>query len=512
MRIRYGEVAVEEDVDKAPTFAMNRVIVSPSSSPTTADEIEGNGEVVKGEKETQRSVKGKKRYTESKRGKEHESVTKGKSRKKDKRRKRDTRSCNSSRASSSRLTRTTVTDDESITGPAVSCHDGIRIMLNKIIQSRCGGLDDTMSLYDTSDEEDSDNESFETDDVETEYDESVREPKREPKKREERVVSFDDESDVDEERRRRFLEHKQKQKSRQSASDESLSQPVELKMSPPRKDPKNLEPATKKSVPTGDRLRDPSPPVLLSKEEDRGKSSKKPVRKPSPLRQPPQQSSEKNLIDLRHMDRKKATFTTTQRLKSYSFLENVDLHDRNFIKAFVSALTTSGLPLLLHSPSRSRNQVFTPGRLVTAFLRTGVERSSGQFTEPRLAWETEDRTRKNSVDLFDIRSLEKASTADLENYPLAMAGRSVTLHTFRSSNFVFEAPNEDIALRFVHGMRWVVARLAFNLIIGNVNVSCELLEYDGIGTDVPKDRKDLAQINAMNDVANHLVEKTYKNL
>ena len=54
------------------------------------------------------------------------------------------------------------------------------------------------------------------------------------------------------------------------------------------------------------------------------------------------------------------------------------------------------------------------------------------------------------------------------------------LRTEGGDHYIFEAmEDEGVAYRFVHGMRWIVARLAFNLIIGNLNVSCELLNVDG---------------------------------
>lgn len=178
----------------------------------------------------------------------------------------------------------------------------------------------------------------------------------------------------------------------------------------------------------------------------------------------------------------------------------VGIHDRSFIKAFVTTATTGGLKLLFHT--HQRRESFSPPTKVFGFIKFGIEGAKGQYSEPRLSWETETGVPKGVVDIFDIRSLNKASTADLENYPLAIPGRSVVLQTTKGSNYLFEAPTEDRALRFVHGVRWVVARLAFNLIIGNIHVSCELLDTDEKeGSDGFEGQK------AMNDAANHLVDK-----
>jgi hypothetical protein len=48
------------------------------------------------------------------------------------------------------------------------------------------------------------------------------------------------------------------------------------------------------------------------------------------------------------------------------------------------------------------------------------------------------------------------------------------LKLIQGRKFVFEANSEQDAAWFVHGMRWVIAQFSFNLVIGNVDVSCEL--------------------------------------
>ena len=80
--------------------------------------------------------------------------------------------------------------------------------------------------------------------------------------------------------------------------------------------------------------------------------------------------------------------------------------------------------------------------------------------------------------------------------------------------YVFETTSESATLRFIHGMKWVIARLSFNLIIGNLSVSCELLDVDRSGGSsadddgkFPKTLKEEAQwTKAMNDATNELIE------
>lgn len=122
-----------------------------------------------------------------------------------------------------------------------------------------------------------------------------------------------------------------------------------------------------------------------------------------------------------------------------------------------------------------------------------------------------DGTHGDSIDLFDIRSLEKASPLQLQAYPFAIPGRSIVVRCTSDKEMVFEAPNEAEALRFIHGMRWVVARLAFNLIIGNLDVCCELLNV-AKGTEERKYPSSLQEealwAKAMNEVTHKLVEKS----
>jgi hypothetical protein len=123
-----------------------------------------------------------------------------------------------------------------------------------------------------------------------------------------------------------------------------------------------------------------------------------------------------------------------------------------------------------------------------------------------------DGAHGDSIDLFDIRSLEKASPLQLQAYPFAIPGRSIVVRCGTDKEMVFEAPNEPEARRFIHGMRWVVARLAFNLIIGNLDVCCELLNVTKGNIDERKNPQSLQEeaqwAKAMNEVTNQLVEKS----
>ena len=179
-----------------------------------------------------------------------------------------------------------------------------------------------------------------------------------------------------------------------------------------------------------------------------------------------------------------------------------NIRNKNFIREFIAELSKEGIKLLQHR--RSHRQAFSRPTEVHAYLRLGTETNTNGYCEPCIQFLAHDGIPVVSVDLFDVRSLEKATALQLQSYPLAVPGNSLLIRT-NPGDFVFEANNEDEAVRIVHGMRWLIARLSFNLIIGNVNVSCELLD---VGRKAFKQRVgESNRAKAMDDLTNHLVNK-----
>ena len=187
-----------------------------------------------------------------------------------------------------------------------------------------------------------------------------------------------------------------------------------------------------------------------------------------------------------------------------SALSELDMHDRNFIQAFIRETSQEGYPLIWHKPSEDGRTFDNPIEIV-AFLERGFLQEEGNFAGPRLAWYSTSGAALGAIDLLDIRSLVKASPLQLSEFPFAMPGNSLILKLHNSfDELVLEADSTLDARRFIHGLRWVVARLAFNLIIGNREVSCELLEL----RDGPQINSKTEMKKAMNDVTIQLIEKT----
>jgi hypothetical protein len=200
--------------------------------------------------------------------------------------------------------------------------------------------------------------------------------------------------------------------------------------------------------------------------------------------------------------------------------------ERNFIQMFIQEMTEDGVMLIWHGNSTA----FQRPRGVVARLNlgspSGSEEDGGTHEPPRLAWnnnnkqdgsnDDDDGENKNCVDLFDIRSLDAAAAATsssdlLEDFPFAIFENCLVLVLQNGSRIVFEAGSSASARRFVLGLRWVVARLCFNLIVGNPLVSCELLSLGGADNvsaaacPATMDEEALWS-KAMNDVTNRLVD------
>lgn len=176
---------------------------------------------------------------------------------------------------------------------------------------------------------------------------------------------------------------------------------------------------------------------------------------------------------------------------------------RSFINIFIDEMTSQGFLILLHKVHNSMK----PSRVVLK-IKPGYRTTDGSHCEPCLVWTDSELQISYSFSLFDVRSLEGADSAHLQEYPFAIPGRSVLLRLTRDRDFVFEAKSEKDAQRFVHGMRWAIARLAVNLVIGNLDRSCELLDF-GVDSRPPKSLLEEAEwTRAMDDVTDQMIAKS----
>ena len=89
----------------------------------------------------------------------------------------------------------------------------------------------------------------------------------------------------------------------------------------------------------------------------------------------------------------------------------------------------------------------------------------------------------------------------MKAFPHADPDLSILITLNDSSCYLFEAPDLDTTKKVMHGLRWVEARMAYNIIVGNMHICSEMLttneHFDGYLT-----------AELFQTVTNQLVEKT----
>ena len=144
-----------------------------------------------------------------------------------------------------------------------------------------------------------------------------------------------------------------------------------------------------------------------------------------------------------------------------------------FEKAFLHDMESKGESMLWHQDTSSIDPT-----TVLLRLKKGHRLPNGSYCSPRLIWTDVRKKQNHGFEIFDIRSLDHASMVNLKDFPYAIPGRSVLVYLNNSDTFIFEAATEMDMVRFVRGMRLVIARLTRSLVMGNLEGSCELLDME----------------------------------
>merc|ERR1712238_200248 len=223
--------------------------------------------------------------------------------------------------------------------------------------------------------------------------------------------------------------------------------------------------------------------------------------------------------------------------------------DSNITKSFLEEISSSGIVLTWHAAPRlgvfGTNPVtvkvfihiFQEDRYTglnnreSKYNEAGNTLSDGNTTDsiPRLVWNIQNldsskdeidvegdlatrlssNSKQHSIPLLEVISVKRTSLAKLKPYPLAVPGRSLSVSMGNGSVFLFEARNEAESKRVVVGLRHVVARLAFNLIIGNSNACTDILHTTtGLKTVCAKEK----HLELMKNVTDKLVESCVSRL
>jgi len=223
--------------------------------------------------------------------------------------------------------------------------------------------------------------------------------------------------------------------------------------------------------------------------------------------------------------------------------------DSNITKSFLEEISSSGIVLTWHAAQRlgvfGTNPVtvkvfiyiFQNDRYTSLNNRESKcneednTLSDGNTTDsiPRLVWNIQNldsskdeidvegdlatrlssNNKHHSIPLLEVISVKRTSLAKLKPYPLAVPGRSLSVSMGDGSVFLFEAKDEAESKRVVVGLRHVVARLAFNLIIGNSNACTDILHTTtGLKIVCAKEK----HLELMKNVTDKLVESCVSRL
>jgi len=132
--------------------------------------------------------------------------------------------------------------------------------------------------------------------------------------------------------------------------------------------------------------------------------------------------------------------------------------------------------------------------------------------EPNLVWEVIEHSprkrryhsaQRECISLFDISSVQKAAESiNLNAFRHAVPEKSILITLNDDSVCLFEANDVSEAKKIIHGLRWIEARLTFNIIVGNVHVCSEMLSMS--------DQRGISELTSelMMEVTDQLVEKS----
>lgn len=176
-------------------------------------------------------------------------------------------------------------------------------------------------------------------------------------------------------------------------------------------------------------------------------------------------------------------------------------------------ITKDGIPLLYHQPPSDPNVEDWTGRSVKMFVIPGNS-NGDKMLQPTLEWSTMgggwSRTGTSnvvttSVDLLSIHSLLDSSDVEEERDDDGADVCFFTITTKAGNVHVFEAQSYEERDRIVNGLKNVIARLAYHLVAGDVQVSTELYsEDDGLMSgELPSLR---TRPQAMNDFSHSFLD------
>lgn len=175
-----------------------------------------------------------------------------------------------------------------------------------------------------------------------------------------------------------------------------------------------------------------------------------------------------------------------------------------------------------HKSNNSSNESSRSGIAIKLSIQISDSDNGGDSVEPNLVWEVLQKKKRseskyrfqdvksvrNRLSLFDISSVQKAADSmNLNSFPYAIPERSILITLHNGSIYLFQAVDEEEAKLVIHGLRWISARLVFNLLAGNRNVCSEMLPMS-----MDTESCQVLSSHVMQAVTDHLVDKSVHRL
>jgi len=199
------------------------------------------------------------------------------------------------------------------------------------------------------------------------------------------------------------------------------------------------------------------------------------------------------------------TTTTTTTTPSTPF--NID--------SFLEEISSMGMILSWHKYHDNSVQFWEP-TTVRSFIEISDTLHPNKQTiwEPYFLLEELDTTgkhltplEKRRICLFDISSITRPTASALRNFPLACPRHCFLLTLSDGDLLLFESQTEADVKRIVLGLRWTIAKLSFNIVIGNPDMCEELLPLRRIKYSVKPVIVDSAELDTiMKSVTQRLLD------
>eukprot|EP00978_Attheya_sp_CCMP212_P020827 scaffold60140_cov55-Attheya_sp.AAC.5 len=154
-----------------------------------------------------------------------------------------------------------------------------------------------------------------------------------------------------------------------------------------------------------------------------------------------------------------------------SYIESKrNMYDNEFTTLFLESFTSERTPLIQHKPSEQEGEESWVGQTVFMTIQPGNCRDT-RVVQPKLIWSCFARDQNvaetTEINLMNIHSILGATPEDEQMDEKDEEARFFSITTTDGDVYVFEALSVNERERTVHGLKNVIARLTYNIVMGD---------------------------------------------